>query len=256
MIVIPESVATSLGAFGLRCNFRDPSTFDLAPTSEAFVHPIRFNLPLLGQKACRLDARVARIKLTPHWLFLPTGSYRSMKISRLSIGPKNRSSTPRIAEASDAAGFELLCDSDGTIVFGWAARSVLYTRFEGGLSAQAGRTYATRLGSLVAQNLSFAFFCDLSSLKRYDLLARSAFVRVVLCNRLKFTSLTVLTWSEGISPVMRVLIDTLGDPIEVLTDGNAFEARLLKMAPLVRRKFDPKTWVAVTPLGSGVRKRQ
>jgi hypothetical protein len=69
-------------------------------------------------------------------------------------------------------------------------------------------------------------------LTRYDLLARSAFVRVVLSSRRKFVSMTVLTWAEGISRVMRSLIETLGEPIEVLTDYHAFETRLLRDVPL------------------------
>lgn len=158
-----------------------------------------------------------------------------------------------MAAASETSEFEILCDSDGTIVFGWAARSVLYARFEGGLSAQGGHTYATRLGTLIAQSQTISFFCDSSCLQHYDLLARSAFVRAVLSNRRKFTSLTMLAWPGGISPAIQTLIETLGDPIEVLTDGDAFEARLMKAAPMARRKLDPKTWVRKTPPVSSVR---
>ena len=176
-----------------------------------------------------------------------------MKLPRFSIGPRNQTSRPRMAAAGETPEFEILCDSDGTIIFGWATRSVLYTKFEGGLSAQAGHTYATRLGTLIAQNQSISFFCDCSSLQHYDLMARSAFVRAVLSNRRKFISLTMLAWSGGISPAIQALVDTLGDPTEVLTDADAFEARLLKAAPTARRKLDPKTWVRTTPPVSRVR---
>jgi hypothetical protein len=176
-----------------------------------------------------------------------------MKLSRLSIGPKNQPSRSRFAAPSDAVEFEILCDSVGTIVFGWAAPSVLYTRLEGGLSAQMGQTYASRLGTLVAQNQLLSFFCDCGRLQHYDLLARSAFVRLVLSNRRKFTSLTMLTWAEGVSTALQALVETLGDPIEVLTDRDAFECRLLKVAPLARRKLEQEIWISVAPPDSGTR---
>jgi hypothetical protein len=63
----------------------------------------------------------------------------------------------------------------------------------------------------------------------------------------------MLAWAGGISPAIQALIETLGDPIEVLTDADTFEARLLKAAPMARRKLDPKTWVRTTPPMSTVR---
>ncbi|HEY5957959.1 MAG TPA: hypothetical protein VIV60_15455 [Polyangiaceae bacterium] len=160
-----------------------------------------------------------------------------MSASRPSIGPRNRSGRPRATSGRRGTGFDLLCDSDGTVVFGWACPAVFYTRFEGGLTSLTGHAYATRLGALVAQTDGVSFFCDSSRLKQYDLLARSAFVRVVLAHRCKFTSITMLTWAEGISLATKALVETLGDPIDVLTDIALFEARLLKAAPQSRRKL-------------------
>jgi len=177
-----------------------------------------------------------------------------MKPSRLNLGPRSCAGRTSRAARNDASGFELLCDSEGTVVFGWADRSVLYTRFEGGLTAQSGHAYATRVETLLAKSQSVAFFCDLSALQHYDLLARIAFVRVVLSNRVKFSSLTMLTWAEGISPAMQALTEALGGPIDVLTDGDSFEARLLKAAPLVRGHLDPKARDAVALPNSGTRR--
>jgi flavin-dependent dehydrogenase len=115
---------------------------------------------------------------------------------------------------------------------------VLYSRFDGGLTAGTGAAYAKRLGTLVAQAASVAFFCDLSRLTHYDLLARSSFARIVLAHRRKFKSLTILTWAQGMSAAMEGLVETLGGPIEVLTNHDEFDARLLKVAPFVRNKLD------------------
>jgi len=91
--------------------------------------------------------------------------------------------------------------------------------------------FATRLGALVAQSQAICLFCDRSELKYYDLLARSAFARVVLSHRRRFTSIVILTWAT-----------TLWEPIEILTEADVFETRLLRKAPLAMRKLDPKTW--------------
>lgn len=63
----------------------------------------------------------------------------------------------------------------------------------------------------------------------------------------------MLTWAEGISQATRALVETLGDPIDVLTDSDSFEARLLKAAPQVRKKLDPSTWVRMAPPAPGIR---
>ena len=44
------------------------------------------------------------------------------------------------------------------------------------------------------------------------------------------------------------MVATLGEPIEVMTDAGAFEARLVHMAPMAPQKLNPKTWVAIAPV--------
>jgi hypothetical protein len=106
--------------------------------------------------ACELCSSVgvdaAMVKLNSRSVHPSEYSHQSMKLSRLSMGPRNGTTRPRTATASETTEFEILCDSDGTIVFGWASRSVLYTRFEGGLSAQSGHAYASRLGDTASES--------------------------------------------------------------------------------------------------------
>jgi len=176
-----------------------------------------------------------------------------MKSRSFGTGNASRPSGPRLRSAGDQSSLELLSDNDGSVVFGWVADKVLFTRFQGGLNAETGYIYATRLSSLVGPAQSISFFCDSSELKNYDLLARSAFARVVLSSRRKFTSLVILTWADGPSPSSQALAATLGEPIEILTSVNAFEARLARQAPLVSRKLDPKTWVTVERANAAAR---
>jgi hypothetical protein len=138
---------------------------------------------------------------------------------------------------------EILQDDEGAVAIGWVGEQVLYVRLSGGLSAEIGSAFTTRLQSLCEQVSSLAYFSDASELTHYDLLARSAFVRVVLENRRKFASLVILTWPEGISPVTRNFVSVLGDPIEVLTDQAEFDAKLLRAAPQGKHRLDPRTWI-------------
>lgn len=71
-------------------------------------------------------------------------------------------------------------------------------------------------------------------------LARSSLARVVLCNRRKFSSITMLAPHEGISSQMRALLATLGEPVAVLTQRGKFEAQLARKAPQGLQKLDPK----------------
>ena len=165
-----------------------------------------------------------------------------MKSRLFGIGSKARSSRPHMSDAANKTEIEVLGDKDGSAVFGWVAPAVLYTRYQGGLSAETGRAYAMRLSTLVAQAPSLCFFCDSSGLKHYDLLARSSFARVILSNRRKFSSIVLLAWAEGVSPATQALVTTIGEPIQVLTNRNTFEVQLLRKAPLALRKVDSADW--------------
>jgi hypothetical protein len=146
----------------------------------------------------------------------------------------------------DSNEFEVLKDGVGAVVFGWADQGVLYTRFFDGLSAQNGRSYAARLTTLIARASAVHFFCDFGDLKHYDLLARSAFVRAFLSKRRSFASHTWLTWQGALSPAMRSLADNLGDSVTIVSDRDAFEGRLLRLAPLARKKLNSEAWMALT----------
>lgn len=143
----------------------------------------------------------------------------------------------------DQSALEVFKDNEGSVALGWVHEDVLYTRLTGGLSAEVGNEFARRLHILSSQVSSLRYFSDYSALSHYDLLARSSFVRTVLANRRKFATLVFLTWPENLSPVTKNLVAVLGEPIEMLTDADEFEARLLREAPLAKQKLDPRNWV-------------
>ncbi len=138
--------------------------------------------------------------------------------------------------------FELLDDDDGSIAVGWAGDSVIYAMVEGGLSAPLGSRYAEHVSSLVRGLTGIHYFADLALMTRYDLLARSAFVRMALANRRCFESFTFLTWTEGVSPAARAFSDALGENVTMCTLLGDFERRLLRAAPLARQRLSPANW--------------
>ena len=141
-----------------------------------------------------------------------------------------------------AVPFELLDDEEGAITVGWAGDSVVYAMIEGGLSAGLGSRFADYVQSLVRGVQGIHYFSDAALMSRYDLLARSAFVRMALAQRRSFDSFTFLTWPDGISSAARAFADAIGPNVTLCTTLAEFERRLLREAPLARQRLNPATW--------------
>lgn len=139
---------------------------------------------------------------------------------------------------SHSAPLELLADSSGSVTFGWADEGVYYARFSRCLSARLGEVFANRLRAAAVSCRTLKYFADARDLESYDLLARSAFVRVVTEHRRKFEQLNVLWWSG--SEVNESMLQALGQPQLVTKDSIDFEARLLACAPRARVKLGAK----------------
>jgi hypothetical protein len=135
---------------------------------------------------------------------------------------------------------ELLTDAAGSIAFGWIQERVLYARFDGRLSADLGSAFARRLGALVEPVDSLKYFADARCVQSYDLLARSAFVRVLLAHRRKFEVLELLAPLASSGPASRSMFESLGSSATITTDAEEFELRLFAVAPSARWKLDAK----------------
>jgi hypothetical protein len=140
---------------------------------------------------------------------------------------------------SYSAPLELLTDALGSVTFGWMDEGVYYARFSHCLSARLGEAFAARLRSAVQGSAPIKYYGDARALESYDLLARSAFVRVVSEHRRRFESITLLAWSGG--EVSDVLVRTLGQPTIVTSDAIDFETSLFATAPRARYKLGAKT---------------
>jgi len=182
---------------------------------------------------------------------LPT-TLESMKSRPSSPRPKSRSLHPRIlSPAEDWPELEVIGGKDGSVAMAWLAPGVFYTRFQGGFTASMGHRYATRLNALIAPVRSLSLFCDMAGLRYYDLLARSSLARVVLSNRRRFNSITMLVPKEGMSSQIGVLVAALGEPLVVLSHRNKFDAQIARKAPQGMRKIDPKSGHFALPSHSG-----
>jgi len=140
---------------------------------------------------------------------------------------------------SYSAPLELLTDVWGSVTFGWADEGVYYARFSRSLSARLGEAFASRLRASLPANGAIKYFADGRALESYDLLARSAFVRLVSKHRQKFEQINILSWAGADSSA--VYLSVLGDAVVVSRDAIEFEARLLAVAPRVRVKLGAGT---------------
>lgn len=141
---------------------------------------------------------------------------------------------------------ETLSETGGVIVVGWVADGVLWARLTGTLSAALGASYAVKLERYVRSCPRVRYFVDASSMRGYDLLARSAITQVLMANRQRIKSMFVLSWSGGVSPTTRAVMVALDDIVETTTSAQRFDAKLTEAAPLARQKIDPKRWAMLS----------
>ncbi len=136
----------------------------------------------------------------------------------------------------DSAPLELLTDASGSVTLGWLAEGVFYARFSRSLSAQLGAAFAARLRAALQAGAPIRYYGDARALESYDLLARSAFVRVVSEHRKRFQRLKVLAWPADVDSLTRVL----GVGAEVTSDVVEFESALFASSPQARQKLDSR----------------
>ena len=139
---------------------------------------------------------------------------------------------------SHTAPLEMLADASGSVTFGWAGQGVYYARFSRSLSARLGEEFASRLRVAAQSVSSLKYFSDARALESYDLLARSAFVRVLTEHRRAFEQINVLPWVGD--AINSSLLEKLGHTLIVSKDAIEFEARLLACAPSARSKLGGK----------------
>jgi hypothetical protein len=110
---------------------------------------------------------------------------------------------------------------------------VYLVRASGDISAALGALQLSRLESALEDQTQIRYFCDGRGIRSYDLLARSAFVRLILAQRKKFAELVMLTWSDGLSTTGNAFAGAIGDPLVLLSSASEFDRRLYLAAPRV-----------------------
>src|SRR5690606_22430083 len=126
---------------------------------------------------------------------------------------------------------DLVREPEGSVLFGWLAPGVFFARFAGRLSATMNEAQIGALQRAVDSTSSLRYFADCSQLTAYDLMARAAFVRVIVNNRHKFQEVVVWDWSGSPTQNGKTLAQTIGEPVTICHDRAPFEARLALAAP-------------------------
>jgi hypothetical protein len=137
--------------------------------------------------------------------------------------------------------FDTLRDVAGQVTVGWAGDSVVHSRMDGALSADLGRRFAAHVQRMVEGCSQVHYFSDGSCVTSYDLLARSAFVRMALAKRRHFASFTFLLWPVGVTEATRAFATALGEGTQLCVEAEDFERRLMRVAPLAKHRLEPTT---------------
>jgi hypothetical protein len=147
--------------------------------------------------------------------------------------------TPRYPSPS---ALEVVSDNDGSVTRGWVANGVYYARFVDGLSAGLGLAHVARLREILSQVDSLMYFADARALAHYDLLARSAFVRLLLENRRRFPLVVILTWAGDVTAATEAFTAAVGSIVTLVREADEFEKLLSHVAPLANQMVAPNTW--------------
>jgi hypothetical protein len=125
----------------------------------------------------------------------------------------------------------LVRDAEGAITFGAVETNVYYSHFSGKLSVRLGAAHLKDLQQSLELGGAVSYFADSSELTSYDLLARSALVRLLLSQRRRFAEVVILSSGGRVSPTGQVLAATVGEPVRMLDDRNEFDRRLTTASP-------------------------
>lgn len=143
---------------------------------------------------------------------------------------------------------ELIADDDGSITLGWVDTGVFYARFIGTLCADLGARHVERLRAALDRTSSMHYFADARALASYELAARGIWIRTLQEHRDRIASVTLLTWSQGITVHTEAIATAIGGKVHITPDELEFESRLLEIAPQARGKLDPNGWLLPTTL--------
>lgn len=142
---------------------------------------------------------------------------------------------------------EVVSDNDGSITRGWVGNGVYYACFVGGLSAHLGLAHVARLREILSQVDSLTYFADAHALAHYDLLARSAFVRLLLENRKRFSLVVVLSWSGEVTAATEAFTAAVGSVVTIVREADEFEKLLSRAAPFANQMLSPNTRTKPAP---------
>jgi hypothetical protein len=128
------------------------------------------------------------------------------------------------------AHFEALNDRQGSALLGWVEPGVLYARFSQTISEDLATRFASRFGTLIADNVSVRYFTDSSSVISYDLRALAVVLHALTARRQQFQRVIARPWQAVVGERALEFAASFGC-LEYVTSAADFEARLRAAAP-------------------------
>jgi hypothetical protein len=125
---------------------------------------------------------------------------------------------------------EHLNDGDGSLIVGWLAPNVLYSRLTGVIAEGLATRLARRLTLLIGDTLDIDYFTDTSAISSFDLKAFAAVVDAMTAKREHFHGILAYTGHTRRSANARALPDAFSN-FEYALTLEEFELRLRSAAP-------------------------
>jgi hypothetical protein len=185
---------------------------------------------------------------------LNPSTFPGLNSSFLFVVPHRESKGSHMSSIDHLPKLEMLRDEQGSVILGWVRRNVLHAKFSRTLSQHIGLAFVARIEGGLRDGRAISYFSDASALEQYDVVARSAFARLVLARRRQFRSIVMLVRPGGITPATKALVSAIGEPVTLLTDLHEFDRLLTVAAPLARQRLEPRKWQQSTS-GAGPRSR-
>jgi hypothetical protein len=130
-------------------------------------------------------------------------------------------------------------DPHGTVVMGWVAPKVVYTRADGHWSEGLAGTFAGRLERLIWNETGVRLFTDLWQLEDYALPARDKVVEVIKAQRKRIDSIDVLVRSRVVALGAKAVALAVGGKVNIHARPPEFTSLLERGAPNLHAMLYP-----------------
>jgi hypothetical protein len=150
--------------------------------------------------------------------------------ARLGAAGAGRATRDGVAPEAAGTSGERFSDARGTVLLGWIAEGILYSRFERTITARLAARFAHRFSELVAGSVGTRYFSDSSAVVHYEPRAFAFISDAMLSNRLRFVRIVVRPRTDTVATGKGTFSEALPG-LEHITSEAEFVAELRAAAP-------------------------